>query len=89
MHTSYQQTHQGYSEHCHSNIDNILSNILPPPKSGILVTELSDRVPIFMPLPLNLKRLTSRLIHTRNYSQENISNFNHDLNSWTGLYRLQ
>ena len=32
-------------------IDNIFTNILPSPKSGILLTDISDHLPIFMIMP--------------------------------------
>lgn len=63
-------------------IDNIFSNILPPPNSGILVTDVSDHFPIFTSFPLNMSRPDSRRFYTREYSQENISNFKNNLNSW-------
>ena len=32
-------------------IDNVFTNILPSPKSGILLTDISDHLPIFMIMP--------------------------------------
>ena len=63
-------------------IDNISSNILPPPKSGILVTDISDHFPIFISFPLATSRSNS---HS---TQENLTNLKQVLIAydWSSLF---
>ena len=72
-------------------IDNFFTNILPSPKSGILLADISDHLPIFMRIqscnfksPVN----NSTSVHTRNYTRDNLQRLNADLNStdWTNIY---
>ena len=62
-------------------IDNIFTNILPPPKSGIIVTDISDHFPIFTSFSFNANHSSSKHVPTHNYSMENIDHLKNDLNS--------
>ena len=69
-------------------IDNIFTNILPPPKSGILVTDISDHFPVFTHFPLSKNCPKPDYIPTREYTDENIGNLKQELYSldWASIF---
>ena len=71
-----------------SLIDNIFSNILPPPNSGILVTDISDHFPIFTTLPSTHNSYRQKPVFVRQHSEDNLHRFKSDLNStdWSQVY---
>ena len=72
-------------------IDNVFTNILPSPRSGILLTDISDHLPIFMIMPSCKFDVSSNnhiiSTHSRNLTRDNIQRLNADLHStdWTSV----
>ena len=70
-------------------IDNIFTNILPPPNSGILVCDVSDHFPIFTSFPFTPRKSPH---HThkcfRKLSSDNLRQFKSELNSldWSVVF---
>ena len=76
-------------------IDNLFCNILPCPKSGILLSDISDHLPIFMYIqsPNSNVPNSSTSSHNnnhsnRNFSQSNLQKFNEDLfaSNWADVF---
>ena len=68
-------------------IDNIFTNVQPPPKSAIIVTDISDHFPIFACFHLH-RPVSLAYTCSRHFSQNNIANFKSSLLSvnWSRVY---
>ena len=69
-------------------IDNICCNILPPPNSGILVSDISDHFPIFTLFPFTSNTYSFPSGCFRNTSDANLRSFKSDLDScdWSVVF---
>ena len=69
-------------------IDNIFTNILPVPKAGIILSDISDHFAIFAHLQLKITTNKSKELSTyRKYTEDNISNLIEHLRSadWSNI----